>query len=182
MSNLEQQRRFTYRTSLSNVQLESVPDLETFLPLSEIKEYLFIDDDNTDADALLINSRLNNFIYLQKYLNRNLINGNDYAALYRCIDNEVLLPFYPALTVNNIVVDGDTLDVDKYQLFGGRLQFQNESGYPKNIEIFYTSTIDTTVDVKNTMIRLIGVDYDNKDSSDKKEILLQVAQYKYSTP
>jgi len=178
MKYLEPQPRFDYVTHQVRVEPTSSPDLEGFLSLADIKEYLAIDDDNTDADEVLTSSRQSNFFAIRSFLNRAIVETS-FTALYKGVDSEVLLPFYPATAITEVSIDGGVIDSDYYELFAGRIEFKNGGTY-KKVTISYTSGVSPEIGIKNELKRMIGIDYDNTDPTAKDAILKSIIKYKYN--
>lgn len=177
MKYLEPQPRFDYVTQQVRVEPTSSPDLEGFLSIADIKEYLAIDEDNSDADEVLISSRASNFSAIRNFLNRAIV-STEFTALYKSVDSEVLLPFYPATAVTEVSIDGEVLDPTGYELFAGSIEFKN-GGISGNITIQYTGGESPEVNILNELKRMIGIDYDNTDPSQKNTILKTLIKYKY---
>ncbi len=161
---------YRYKSCLVGVEKTRVSDLETILPISAIKEYMAVDDDNNAVDSLITSLRAGAFDDVEKYLQRTL-GENNMIVNYCSISESELLPFAYADVINSIQVDGNALDVSLYDIFSGRIEFTNKLGYQGNITISYNAKGQISENVLTVIKRLIWIDYDNQDSQEKHNIM-----------
>lgn len=161
---------YSFPVCLVGVEKVRVSDLDTILSIDDIKTYLAVDISNTAVDSLITELRESAFDIAEDYTQRSL-GENSMIVNYTSLPESELLPFAYATTINSISVDGDVLDASDYSVFSGRIVFTNKVGYQAEITISYSSTGQVKQNMLTTIKRLIGVDYDNTDVTDKHSIL-----------